>query len=356
MAKYAEPVSSLLAFLINISHESTYGYSLSGEINNQIKKLQHALQVHTDTSHAIHTVLCSIWFSKWHRTPGNLFPCPTDRLLAYLTLNADGTHKQPFETTQYFAKFQYCMRLTGLKQIKQLAKFSYDNDDELAFDSLQQWFSEKTNCPFAHIRSLQHRASSIAYQTTSLPQLWWTDPDNWTELVFKGDRIHLDGLRGMFQVQGQTIVDIWEKKILMGLVKTRVSYNSLADDLTNNSMGYSFLTDKRNISLQDPDLLGKAFLSDPSISATFGHTHNGHFIWNTNALREWLRDYAIFQGQLLLRCETLSGAPGRGTELTALLLVFKSPVQSGFLAKNEATGLKPVLETLGIFQDRNRTV
>lgn len=50
----------------------------------------------------------------------------------------------------------------------------------------------------------------------------------------------------------------------------------------------------------------------------FGKTINGQMVWDCSALRVWLRDYAEFQGHLLLRCETLCGSPGRGTELTAL--------------------------------------
>jgi hypothetical protein len=42
-------------------------------------------------------------------------------------------------------------------------------------------------------------------------------------------------------------------------------------------------------------------------------------IWNQGNLRKWLQDYADFHSLLLLRCEMLSGAPGRGTELTAMM-------------------------------------
>lgn len=315
--KYVEPVISLLVFLMRAKDCKDYNMPLSEDVRQKIQGLEVSLQNQVNMSQAIHAILSAIWLMKWKKTLDNPFPCPTQRLLAILTMQNDGTHKPAIDVTGYLAKFEYCIRLTCLKEIKKLALHIFNGDDEEACNHLQPWFTENTNTPFAQIRSLQHRASAIAYQTMSLPRIWWIDTDQWTELLYKGERLHLDQLRCMFASHAQTIVDLWENKILKG-ISARVHYESLADDLTNKSFGYSFLTDKRNTCFTDRDILGKAFLADPRTASIFGHQTSGQWIWDISALKGWLRDYAEFQEHLLLRCQTLGGAPGRGTELTGI--------------------------------------
>lgn len=254
----------------------------------------------------------------WNRDSINRIPCPTERLLALITLNKDGGHQEPKEVTGYLAKFQYCIRLTCLREIKYLAAVQFHGDDLQACNALLPWFTEKTTSPFSRIRALQHYASSIAFQTMSMPCIWWLDHSEWKELLYKGDRIHLDQLRAMFAASAQITIDIWEKKVLKGL-NLRLSYDHLADAMGNNDVGYSFLTDSRNTCFSNRDSLAVAFMADPSIRGSFGRFCDGKMTWNHAALLQWLRDYAEFQAHLLMRCEMLSGAPGRGTELTPML-------------------------------------
>lgn len=181
---------------------------MPGKLVDYIQDLEVALKHQVDVSETIHLVLSNVWLSKWHKMADNTIPCPTERLLAILTLNKDGTHKQPHEITQYFAKFEYCICLTCLKEIKLLAARKYDNNEEQACKYLSDWFTENTNYPFARIQSLQHLASAIAYQTKSLPRIWWIDTEHWQELLYQGNHIRLDSLQQMFAAHGQTTTEI----------------------------------------------------------------------------------------------------------------------------------------------------
>ena len=287
-------------------------------MQNCISNLHTALQNCFNVSQALHQLFCAIWLTKWNKTSGNPVPCPTERLLILITLNKDGGHQEPKDVTGYLAKFQFCIRLACLKEIKRLAPIQFHDNEEDACNSLLQWFTEKTHSPFSRIRALQHYASSISFQTMSMPCIWWLDRMEWKELLYKGEKIHLDQLQAMFSTSGQTIIDIWEKKVLKG-TNLQLSYDHLADTMGNNEVGYSFLTDPRNTCFNNHDALANAFMANPSIRDFFGHFHAGKMTWNYGALMQWLRDYAEFQAHLLMRCEMLSGAPGRGTELTPML-------------------------------------
>ncbi|KIK80754.1 hypothetical protein PAXRUDRAFT_15616 [Paxillus rubicundulus Ve08.2h10] len=113
-----------------------------------------------------------------------------------------------------------------------------------------------------------HRASSIAFVTKGMPRIFWTDHMHWKELLYNGDKIHVDQLRAMFAGSNEKIIDIWEKKVLKG-IHIHINYSHLSDSLANQDVGYSFLTDKRNTCFSNRDILGNAFMADASIKAAF---------------------------------------------------------------------------------------
>ncbi|KAF8442013.1 hypothetical protein L210DRAFT_3358920, partial [Boletus edulis BED1] len=161
-------------------------------------------------------------------------------------LNEDGSFKEPKDVTKIIAKLEYCMRLTFLKEIRARANADRDNITEaIACDMLQPWFTEKTYSTFSRLRSLQHRASTIAYETMGLPRIWWTDTDNWTSLKYKGNSIAFPSICAMFQDMEDDLITTWENKVLRGLT-LRVDYQDLVDDPTNTDIGYSFIFDSKN--------------------------------------------------------------------------------------------------------------
>ncbi|KAI5981269.1 hypothetical protein EDC04DRAFT_2617498 [Pisolithus marmoratus] len=284
MANYTPPVMALIWMLAWAANEGTYDLPLPDTLRAKVAALREALQHGGDTSDRIHDILTTVWLSKWTKTTNNPLPCPTECMLALFTLDKDGKHKEPIAVTHHLAKLEYCIHLVCLNKLKHQALTTFGENDEEACDALQPSFTEHTNYPFSRIR---------------------------------GNSIHLNGLCSMFAASAAAVVDLWEQKVLRG-IKIHISYDDLADDLGNHDVGYSFLTDRRNTCFTDCDALGNRFLTDPLVAGQFGVQRNGRMIWNMGALQGWLQDYAEFQDQLLLCCETLSGAPGHGTELTPL--------------------------------------
>lgn len=317
MLKYSHPTIALLCLLLRLSSQDHYHIPLTPVVDDLLVAFSTALHKEQGVTAALHRLLCGLWLTRWHRSSGNHFPCPTERLLILFTLKPDGGHLEPKDITGYLAKFQYCIRLTCLREVLSLSTHQFDGDQLAACESILPWFTEKTTSSFSRIRFLQHYASSVAFKTMGLPNICWVDRTEWKVLLYKGDRIHLNHLRAMFEENRTTIIDIWEKKVLKGLT-TRITYDHIADSLGNTQVDYSFLNDPRNTCFNDRDTLANAFMADPIIRKSFGRFHQGKMTWNHGALLQWLRDYAEFQAQLLIRCEMLSGAPGRGTELTPM--------------------------------------
>ncbi|KAG2343741.1 hypothetical protein BDR05DRAFT_883699, partial [Suillus weaverae] len=322
MQRYLFPMVAMLAMLIRSNTDNPYHIPMSDHLEELVDTLD--LSVAQDSAFDqgaitdnIHRIFMCLWQTKWERTDKNPIPDPTERCLALLTLQKDGSFKEPKDVTGIIAKDEYCMRLAFLTEIRSRVASGDAEDESAAFRDLEPYLTEKTHFTFSRLRSLQHRASALAYDTRSLPRLWWTDTIGWRTMLYKGNHVDLDDVCKMFADTEARLVDAWENMVLKGL-QIRIDYDGIADDLTNKDVGYSFLSDLRNSCFTRRDRLLDAFFRNQAIFSHFAVVRHGEIIWNQATLRKWLQDYADFQSLLLLRCEMLSGAPGRGTELTAM--------------------------------------
>ncbi|KAG6825625.1 hypothetical protein H0H87_009015, partial [Tephrocybe sp. NHM501043] len=318
MREYAGPVIRLIEMLLQES--AIIPYDFSHKIRKNITNLQTALTAR-DTSSSpamVQALLLSIWTTQWLSDLDHPFPDPTTNCLALMMLELDGSFKHPKYTTGPIARFVYCMRMVFMAEIYRRVQKNSDRDYEDEVQRLEDWFTEKHHTTFNSLRSLQHRASSIAQGTMSLPQIWWLDRVNFRTMLYKGIRVEFDNILKVFIEMERVLVEQWHT-VLCGL-KLYQKYGDLADDLTNAAVGYSFMSDARNPFSADRDVLCKAILDDSDLRRRFVRTEDmaGQPIWNQVALRQWLYDYAQFEGTLLVRCDMLGGSPGRGTELTAM--------------------------------------
>jgi hypothetical protein len=87
-------------------------------------------------------------------------------------------------------------------------------EEGMTCDTLQDWFIENKHSTFSHLHSLQHQASSITYDTTSLPKIWWTDTVHWKSMLFKGKPIHFQDLCQIFKDMETKLIELWEQKVL----------------------------------------------------------------------------------------------------------------------------------------------
>ncbi|KAI6025416.1 hypothetical protein EDC04DRAFT_2606298 [Pisolithus marmoratus] len=316
LKKYMHPVICFITMLLR-------DLWMIPDANMVILKLDDMLQEPApEQSHILaqlHAMLLKVWTTPWSKSKYHIVPDPTESCLALLTLNRDGSFKSTKEVTTLIAKFEYCMRLTFLREIRARASAGdVEVDEEAACDALQPWFTEKNYSTFARLRSLQHRASAISFSTMALPSIWWTDTEAWSTLSFKGNHVAFTDICEIFKDVEEALVATWENKVLKGL-ELRADYEQVVDDPSNKDVGYSFLFDPRNSCFQDRARLVRAVVRGRGPFANFLVQREDELVWNRAALRGWLQDYAELQKLLLMRAEMLSGAPSRGTELMAML-------------------------------------
>jgi hypothetical protein len=194
MQKYVLPIVALLAMLMRRNPRAPFHFSKTQELEEATDALstglEHGLDEETICS-CIHTLLMSAWTTRWKQTDQNPIGDPTELCLALLTVQRDGSFKEAKDVTGIIAKDEYCMRASFLKEIRERVDKGIAADEEAACNVLEPWFTEKKSSTFSRLRSLQHRASSIAFTTRSLPRLWWIDTVHWHVMLYKGNRVDL---------------------------------------------------------------------------------------------------------------------------------------------------------------------
>lgn len=321
MKDYGVPVVRLVAMLLRGGTLLTY--HLPKKAIHRLALLKEYLDQKKPASEVAFKVLYflgELWTNTWVPTGASPFPDPTINMLALSMLNEDGSFKHPTDTTGPIAKLQYCMRTVFMCNIWRKGCSHMPNGYMAETDRLAPWYTEKFDSTFNSLRSLQHRASAIALATTAMPNIWWLDRKRFQTMLYRGHEIEFGDVRKMFVEMERVLVEKWEKDVLCGL-ELRIEHDTpLKDDLGDTTVGYSFVSDSRNPFCEDRELLMRSILDDPQLRERFvgGTDEDGGPIWNHVALKLWLYQYGQFEGYLLVRCETLGGAPGRMTELTAM--------------------------------------
>ncbi|KAI5987419.1 hypothetical protein EDC04DRAFT_2614805, partial [Pisolithus marmoratus] len=172
LKKYMHPVICFITMLLR-------DLWMIPDANMVILKLDDMLQEPAPEQSRIlaqlHAMLLKVWTTPWSKSKYHIVPIPRNH--ACPPHSESGWLFQVYQgVTTLIAKFEYCMRLTFLREIRAHASAGdIEVDEEAACDALQPWFTEKNYSTFARLRSLQHRASAISFSTMALPSIWWTD-------------------------------------------------------------------------------------------------------------------------------------------------------------------------------------
>ncbi|KAJ3508586.1 hypothetical protein NLJ89_g5676 [Agrocybe chaxingu] len=312
LPKYTRVLTGLVAMLLRGAP-----LSLPSDVQSELDIFKESLgQLPTkDSVDHLFMLLLSIWSQSWPCVEGQRVTDPTIMYLALSSLTPTGRFQEPKFVTHTIACFEYLMRLIFLKGIH-----SNKSIDE-GVHAFQPWFIEKTESTFNSLRTLQHFASSIAYQTMGLPQVWWTDRTSYRSMLYKGYPVSLRNISDMLHTLEEQIREVWEKDILLSL-DLSVSYSFLYDDLSNKEPGYSFTTDPKNSIFADHQLLIREIANREDLRSRFMVLQSSNAVrWNVYELRRWLTKYGLFSLLILIRSNLTGGSPGRITELTAAQLV-----------------------------------
>jgi hypothetical protein len=270
----------------------------------------------------VHRIFMGLWKTE---SPRDGLKDPTEWCLALGALAPDGTFQHPKVTTSPLAALTFIIRCAFKLEALRLASQSgssgrHSHKEAEAMNVLQPYYTEKHYTIFEKIRSLQRRATSYTLSTPSLPQSCWVGDDI---LMFKGVRIDFHDYKKMLAYFQDEPYRLFRTQLCFDKAAiTDVVHADLADTFGDRAEGYSMFQDERNeSSFQNVDdgVILKVIDRDPELKGRF-YTRNGDtFLWVKPELEKWLRCLADVELFALLCAMMLTGAPARGTELTAML-------------------------------------
>jgi hypothetical protein len=271
-----------------------------------------------DTAHVqplLHKVFMHLWQSKWIQTTINQFPDPTICYIALTAFKKDGSFHTPQNITSPIAALFYVLRCAFKFEASTLCAEGGDEVLEQVMKTLSLWFTDKQHTPFGSLSSLQHYLSGVSYSTPTMPNTWWVDKVNYQVLRYKGHKIEMSSYRQMLHSMQDKMLNIWEKDVCLGL-NLRVEYEELADNFSNSTPGYSFISDPRNPFQQSPSVLLDAIMQTPHLRDKFiTVTCTGDYHFNIPVLHAWLRKLEELELLSIAMAMFLTGGPARGTEM-----------------------------------------
>jgi len=261
-------------------------------------------------------ILMSVWTRTWdpyHGNNNNIWD-PTMCFVALAAIKADHSWAQAVDITPILARLVY-----GMRTIFLLSLHLGDVDTAVVrerHDKLEKWHYEGNDSTFHSLCSLQHLASDVAFQTPSFPAFTWYG-NNDTEFIWHGSLITLHMFRSFGQELMQSVYERFEK-VTFGMWRQIQGY--VADDLSNSTPGYGFVSDRRNEKYYNKRHLLDLIMDKPHLRDEFviALAPDGVPLLNLSRLRSWLVDYSTFLLHFMAALTVGAGSPSRGTEITCM--------------------------------------
>ncbi|KAJ3562154.1 hypothetical protein NP233_g9754 [Leucocoprinus birnbaumii] len=327
LSDYKRELVKFVAFLLREKDE--YELPLPDSIRALIQRVQAAKPLESmpspspeakfdGYSQAIIDLLVAVWTRVWDPSPANSIGDPTLCFVAMSSIKASGEWADAADVTPTIARLFFAIRSLFLLRVAVGTPGGPVSRPRERYAELAPWHDESQESTFTSLASLTHYASSIAYDSFKPPSFIWYD-DERLEFIWDGSRVKVDDMKEMAMEVKRKMYKVWKEEILCGL-DIKISYDYIADSLTNTEPLYGFVDDPRNQHICGPDVLLKALLSDPRTEGEFvtGYKSNGEPVWITPRLMEWLFSFSDF-GLLLMTSLEFSGLNSwRGNEICAL--------------------------------------
>ncbi|KAJ7208896.1 hypothetical protein GGX14DRAFT_395521 [Mycena pura] len=237
LQNYAREITSFLASLLRTS--GAFSYPTTASLTAALAKMR---------DDGLHSVFRALWMTTWLFSAECHMPDPTMCFPMLRSIKQTGEFNGPSDTTQPIVRLSWGIKLVCLTELHDMVQRGESESQMEAINTVVKW---------------GHR-------------------EHWSELMFKGNIVHLNQLMTIFGKLEAKLTDMWENKVLMGL-GLHVEYGQLAEDLGNTELGYCFLDDPRNPFRDQEHRLLHAIYNSPKLRAWF-FTQDG---LNGGACRQW---------------------------------------------------------------------
>lgn len=316
------PIQHLLCCLLFEPSEDDSGYYTFPTSDNLSNWLTVLRGVVTDNSEdefddTIHEVFRALWMIYWPVTKAVPWGDPTLCFLALHHLRITGGFETAVQVTPSLARVMRAIRLFTLREVHHQVEEVPSKSHLDVMGTLHKWVRADSQSTFSGVRQIMSYASALAANTSSMPPIFWVDHENFTEMLYHGQRFKFSYMQKMAYTVQDQMKEVWEKEICLGL-KIEINYDDLSDNLKEEKPGYCFLDHPGNpmFKAHRNDLIS-ALLSSPLLRSHFLSANSKDI--NPIGARKWLQSLAKLEGLSMIAVQLMSGGPARGTELVSML-------------------------------------
>ncbi|KAF4567079.1 hypothetical protein EYR36_010695 [Pleurotus pulmonarius] len=331
VSHYAYIFSCMMIFVVRAVDKPIPGFPVTCT-DSQLDLIRQLLQIDipVELDHAplpfwrqIHSACWSLLTSIPVSTALNELDIPLSRFLIAYHLRDDMTSrfKPATHICHNMIAIQWCWRAMALYQCKQSAPEQPEGEIGI-YQSISQYLTEGSHSPFAILRSFIHPITAISMKEPSLPLfLMGADMETFS---FKSHPFTMSsfkefavGLVTRSESLLLTILDGLDIEELEARITAALSLDNhtgwFQDELRSEKMGYSFLTDERNMFGQYEDVLMDRLCREHRASYAV-ETHDG-IQMKPNALLSFIDDVdELVEHMYAALTFTWAGA-ARGTEI-----------------------------------------
>lgn len=170
-----------------------------------------------------------------------------------------------------------------------------------------------TNTPMQWMLDLRAYGLKMQYNTTSEGQVDWRGGE---ELVYKALHFNMDAFRGFVHMLVGEARKQLEEELLRGFKAPDLSWDTLYDDPSNNTHGWNFLQDERNILEDGKRWMFQQIKDDEEALKDFINPATGAI--RGEEVGRYMHGVSRFRALLLILMHITGGQPARGPEILSV--------------------------------------
>lgn len=173
---------------------------------------------------------------------------------------------------------------------------------------------------FAHMQEMSHFINGLSGSTLRMPRIGW-EGHRGEDIVIDGRLITMTALSSMYQELLKDTTAMLMEEVLLGLKLPDLTHDRIVDNLADTTIGYSFITDKRNRFHNHAQFLTEAMLDEDKFGTRFAYSQFSNedgIMWNIKGIQDWYKTCEKCLGGLFGLYHYGSGQPARGTEITII--------------------------------------
>ncbi|KAK4971943.1 hypothetical protein LTR66_011352 [Elasticomyces elasticus] len=316
--KYTAYWKRFTCYCLRLLHaDDRHGHAFSAREQESLRELWGILELEDENEAALNTRVFDLNIPFWMYEDRAHSKSAIVRFCAELRIDGKkGCYRPPSDYGQILATLLYCARLLMFEHALPADKREHIVNPCKTFLHIHhRWLIDGRLTPFHFVDNLLAYALGAGKDVGGKPRVQWS-ADKQT-VIYQGQRLHLSQLRDFVTQLCDAAVDIFYKDLMFlpdpSMIRS-IDLRGRADDMNDSTIGYSFVTDRRNDLHGGRERMLNRLGMSPERAALLELGSDG-FELESKGWRKYQSQLEKFKDVLFILMHICGEAPARGTEI-----------------------------------------